>query len=121
MSNIPIEVIAYLAGHFDGEGCIDIALGSDGRPSTARVIVGITYLPTLELYKKHFGGNIYARQKLPNRKENWVWGLQSRVEVAKFLLIVEPYLIEKKVKALQAMEVIFKRLSTGSATRHGPR
>ena len=50
---------AYLAGFFDGEGCIALAGGSDQRVTRyVRINIAQKCLPLLEVIQKRFGGKI---------------------------------------------------------------
>jgi len=87
--------LAYLAGLFDGEGCIHIA-----KPKTTS---GYSYSLTISIHQKHsetvkkvhhcFGGNF-------NECKNgtYTWQCQG-AEAGNVLRLVLPFLIEKKEQA----------------------
>ncbi len=93
--------LAYLAGHFDGEGTIGI------QPERRRIFLNVTHThtPTLELYKSTFGGGVYFASKGVN-KLVWQWTLSKRSAVAMALLALTPYLKEKSDKAERALSAL---------------
>jgi len=99
--------LAYIAGHFDGEGCIHIDRTKYRR---VRVQVGCTYLPVLELYKELFEGKVYSKTVGPERKPMWVWTSNRQIEAIRFLLRVEPYLMEKRAQASEALRLLAEHI-----------
>ncbi len=81
--------LAYLAGFFDGEGCVSV--GNNGN-ITLRVIN--TNLEVLELFKETLGGSIGNRTQIVNKKQ-YTWSVygDNALKVASVLI---PYCIEKK-------------------------
>ena len=66
--------LEYLAGFFDGEGCVTSHhLGGNSR--SVICIVGNTVKEAVELFQVTFGGSIRKREykKHPNWKPLWVW------------------------------------------------
>lgn len=101
----------YVAGFFDGEGCIIVAKDSGARhnkrPSyVLRVDVANTDYRVLEMLQREFGGNI-ARSHGKNRPcYNW----QVNAQLAKkFLEWVRPYLTVKAEQAWLALEFMSQR------------
>lgn len=90
---------AYLAGFFDGEGSVSIINfeGHGHRQFASRLNVTNTDLPTLELYKKIYGGSIRKHSK--PRMQTYRWELRKNEDRQHFLLSVLPYLIVKKEEA----------------------
>jgi len=101
--------LAYMAGLFDGEGCIHIAKLK--RPESKRgchfglvATIGMTSEFLLELYHSQFGGSVYCYTKpRGNRKLCWQWIIRSRQAVA-FLKAIRPYLLLKADEADLAIE-----------------
>ncbi len=89
--------LSYIAGFFDGEGCIGFA-----RCRTSlhpRVLVTNTNIEILEELKNRFGGDI---KPLSLRKENWKQGFSLRLtwlNAMKFLTKIYPFLILKRRQA----------------------
>lgn len=94
--------IEYLAGFFDGEGCITV-VGS--KPPSVNLIVSIaqTELQILTEIRECFGGYLYPKVRR-SAKHNQAWELRwvSRSAI-EFLEKVYPFL---KVKQLQAKIVL---------------
>lgn len=103
--------IAYVAGLFDGEGCIRVDEFSieagPKRPKPYRrqqlkVFLSMCHFPTIRALYDQFGGAI-SRDDSANRKNrnhaiSYTWG-QSSGGAASFLVQVEPFLIAKKEQA----------------------
>jgi len=101
------QEIAYLAGIFDGEGCISTA--SNYRlPITSRSLqlgIGMTTAEPLYLCSSIFGGKIRQRQETSRKKVLFYWYLYGhRAET--FLRVVQPYLTVKRDKAALALSFI---------------
>lgn len=103
---------AYLAGFFDGEGCISITVSMDrtkGKTPRYRVHVVITQKnpeTLLELHQMAGIGNVYDRRSNARfHASSWqISHLQSR----EFLTVLLPYLRNKKKEAELAIEFINK-------------
>src|SRR4030042_6476953 len=99
--------LAYLAGFFDGEGCIAIVKDKNHLGNvqySLRVIVSNTNDYVLHLYKLSFGGRIHKREyKQPEWRDCYAWALNS-TRAYDFLKCVYPYLILKKAQADLAFE-----------------
>lgn len=94
----------YLAGFFDGEGCIDIATrGSKHKQLYLRLAVSQTNLQVLSDIQEEFGGGIYTiKKRADHHKQAWVlvWTTKTALDVLKRIY---PYL---KVKRSQAQLVL---------------
>ena len=106
------EALAYLAGLFDGEGCIYIQAKKPSGNSKTRCHLlqchlGMTDPRPVRLFKEYFGGRLWAR--FP-KKKNWrpqlCWSISSRDDCSLFLVALLPYLIAKKDEAKIALEFI---------------
>jgi hypothetical protein len=99
--------LSYLAGFFDGEGCIAIVKGKNHLGNvqySLRVIVSNTNEYVLHLYKLSFGGSIQKRKyEKPEWRDCYAWALSS-TRAYDFLKCVYPYLILKKAQADLAFE-----------------
>jgi hypothetical protein len=102
--------LVYLAGFFDGEGCVSFGY-TNGRPGEAKrpwcmASVGNTDLRPLELYKKRFAGSICltgTHLRRPNNKPLFQWHVSGK-QLDLFLLSMTPFLIIKADKVDQAKE-----------------
>lgn len=85
----------YIAGFFDGEGCVTI-----GRSSTVPAIVGQKDPAILSAIHAHFGGNL-RQEKLGH----WTlrWSCRTALPV---LEAIHPHLIGKRRKVWLAMRLI---------------
>ena len=90
--------IAYIAGLFDGEGCVRIKQANQGGNSYY-VIAHITNTnkKMLEKVEIYFGGNT-RKQEEGRNKPVYNWSLSSS-EAVDFLKTLCPFLIEKKEQA----------------------
>ncbi len=108
------EELAYMAGLFDGEGCIHIArIHTKKRNLTYQLVckVSMDNLPILEMFERCFGGSIYCDKKseLHNKYgllHSWtIWGNNS----ISFLKQLMPYLRIKKAQTNLAIEFQSKK------------
>lgn len=127
--------IQYVAGLFDGEGCISIGkgmfLGGYARYSEdyiryqLAVGMAMTYRPVIEQLSRQFGGRFAGGHKtdrakaFPNRRPGFAWGLSSGPAAA-FLVKIEPYLIVKQEEARVAIEFQEHILANRSVLRYHP-
>lgn len=95
--------IAYIAGFFDGEGCVRLKHANQ-RGNSFYVIAHLTNtnLATLQQVQDLFGGAIRKQEKGPN-KTIFNWSLSS-TEAVDFLRTLSPFLQEKKEQALLAIK-----------------
>jgi hypothetical protein len=95
--------IAYIAGFFDGEGCVRLKQ-SNQNESSYYVIAHITNTNQmiLEQVQDLFGGTIRMQEKGVN-KTIFNWQITSS-EAADFLTTISPFLQEKKTQALLAIK-----------------
>ena len=93
--------LQYIAGFFDGEGCVNMArLRSSIFP---RVLIVHTDRYILELLQEQFGGDINpVHHRRENWKPSWIWRLSWKPAVD-FLRKIEPYLVVKDQQALTAI------------------
>jgi len=95
----------YIAGFFDGEGCIT---RKDKKHCSIAICVTQTNFEVLDEIKRFFGfGNIreIKKRKL-HWKEAWSYDVQDQFQIKQFLVVIEPYLLVKKEKAQKAIEEI---------------
>jgi len=89
----PMEA-AYIAGFFDGEGCVSIARLTDIRRVKPRITIVQKDPTTLRWIQVRLGGNLHKR---PNGV--WVLAFDSAVDIRRFVKATYPYLQLKKGKA----------------------
>ena len=89
--------LAYLAGFFDGEGCVTV--GNNGS-----LVLGIvnTHLPILNMFKSVFGGSVASRKQRVN-KAQFVWRVYGQTAVDAATLLA-PLTIEKKEQLVVAID-----------------
>lgn len=106
-TDIPSEIEkAYLAGHFDGEGCI--RLRRSGKSVKIEIFVQAAYRPTLECYLKFFQGSLYSCQG--TNKPLYRWHLTGYHKALVFIKDLLPYSSEKRPQLEVAKEYIEKRI-----------
>jgi hypothetical protein len=100
------EIIAYTAGLFDGEGCVDIFKASVSKASKnpsflLRVVITQKQGLIMNWLKDNFGGNV----QMSKRKDNYIYRWDIRSQQAKhFLILIQPYVIIKKEQVDLAIE-----------------
>ena len=96
--------VRYLAGFFDGEGCIQLVnrVTKEGKQrSNMSVVITQANLDILHDIELRYKGSIYELKKTPNKCWQLVLSASNALE---FLQDVVPYLIIKKEQALLAIE-----------------
>ena len=102
--------LAYLAGFFDGEGCVHI--NRPDRQGRMSLLIRVTQTDPAVLltYEARWGGTIYSGDNGANRKTIWSWTAHSNV-AAGVLRDLMPYL---RVKVAQAeLGIRFQELKIG--------
>ena len=105
------KTLSYLAGLFDGEGCIFIAVNKPNPKFQTKspqhwlgVVIGNTYLPLITWLKDNFSGHILKSDRFKVRhKPYWEWKLASN-QAKNFLMLIYPYLRIKREQAKLAIE-----------------
>jgi hypothetical protein len=103
---------SYLAGLFDGEGCISICKRKDKFGDNAFIFcIQITNTNTMLMkwLVEHFGGVYYSqdgKSRNPKWKPSFRWRVKGRKNEEEFLLGVLPYLVIKRKQALLALEFV---------------
>lgn len=99
--------LAYFGGLFDGEGCISIIKGKNGRGNvqySLRTIVTNTNKYVLQLYQLSFGGCVREHKSSHIKwRDCYTWELSSR-QAFDFLKTIYPYLVIKRAEADVAFE-----------------
>jgi len=79
----------YVAGFFDGEGCVSIN-------TTGRCTISITQKnpEVLYLIQKQYGGNVHCKWKKHFECSHWL--TNGKQDVIRFLNLIKPYVVVKK-------------------------
>jgi len=92
----------YLAGLFDGEGCLYVFEISCKRKHgvikqmMARVMISNSHLPVLEIIQAQWGGRIHELASKPKKLANYRLDICSQDPILKILTDMQPYLLIKK-------------------------
>lgn len=100
---LPMEEtsLSYLAGWFDGEGCIQIV------GSTLHVSITNTFHPLLSFLQEVFAGTIHDTTQPDNTKPVYMWRICANNALV-FLTCITPYLREKRPQAELAIDLLTK-------------
>lgn len=95
MAEVPVEDLAYMAGFFDGEGCVTASPNTDRRYRTLRAYVVQNKVEPLLLFQKYWpAGTMYY----PKGKKIIQFYTHSRLAVD-MLTTLLPFLIVKREQA----------------------
>lgn len=103
--SLEVELAAYFAGLFDGEGYITVNVPKDKNSAVLYTGLGSTDFSVLELLRRTFGGCLTAVRisSKVSRKPSREWKITND-GAANFLRIVYPYLRIKKHQAALAFK-----------------
>ena len=112
--------LAYMAGIFDGEGCI--CIGKHQKKKTwnptyslkVNLVMCNPYIPNLFCFT--FGGIVYERKRHERHLSEWNWQLNSAKAIP-FLTVLLPYLKLKRDEARLAIE--FQKNKKNTHTSRG--
>ena len=100
--------LSYIAGFFDGEGCITL----NGNYLGLTVSASNTVLKPLEFMQKTLGGRILARtglkKKFPQHKLSFDWRIYGP-KAASVLALLLPYLKVKREQAMLGIELVLAK------------
>jgi hypothetical protein len=88
----------WLAGFFDGEGCLTILRSKRYAHYTPQAIITNTSLETLQAIQSFCGGTIHARGNPKCWNEAYSLVYSGTPETKRFLEIIRPFLILKKAE-----------------------
>ena len=119
-SAVPSHEVAYTAGFFDGEGCVNIARYlKRGRPyHTLAIIFTNTDFQVLAWLQQRWGGNVFKPTQLDARRRPYGHLRLSAGPARPLLQAMLPHLIIKKSQVEIALEFIESR-SANRGGRHG--
>lgn len=117
-SVVPSDEVAYTAGFFDGEGCVNIARYlKRGRPyHTLAIIFTNTDFQVLAWLQQRWGGNVFQPTQLDGRRRPYGHLRLSAGPARPLLQAMLPFLIVKKSQVEIALEFIDSR-----SANHGGR
>ena len=105
----------YLAGFFDGEGCISLSRRRQSNKIRIMIKLGNTIREPLRLFQKEFKGNIrYRRPANPNSKDYYNWFCPSSEWIRFITKVIIPYSIIKKERG-QIVLSFLETKKTGSS------
>jgi hypothetical protein len=111
MTKLSLE---YIAGFFDGEGCVTIQRRSDGRSHySVHASIGQVDPQNLIKIQRQFGGSLREIKKKVQRSSWRLTLTGSKAEI--FLKALVPYLQNKKKEAVLALKLRDKANPTGIA------
>ena len=96
----------YLAGYFDGEGCIQVQVSKKSKCYNLQIAISSTDYEPLKSIHDMFGGCfIFIQRNNKNSKwqDIWRWSVVSK-DAYRFLLAIQPYVIIKKKEIDLAIE-----------------
>jgi len=102
--NSYINKISYLAGLIDGEGYFKTE-----KVGTIRLIIGMCDKKTIYWIYNNFGGNV-TLQKTAKGRDFYVWRMNQGKELFYLLLLLIPFLVNKKKIALNIFKNILNKL-----------
>ena len=94
--------LEYIAGYFDGEGCVTIGITNKKYYQLCVKIDSIDFEP-LHMIHKMFGGGLSLSKRRPPRHHTWHFRLSTNIAY-KFLKAIQPYCILKKQQVDLALE-----------------
>ena len=104
--------LSYLAGFFDGEGCISILKYTKGNWNPSYFLqaqIGQKYGNILDWVKENFGGNVYKK-----RDQTWI---VTNFKAYEFIKLITPLLKYKKPQAELAIKFYEERI-LGAKRKH---
>ncbi len=96
--------LAYMAGFFDGEGCVNFTQSGYSKTWVVRVMVRNTDLGIIQSIQNTFGGRISTtlQKKRPAWKTSYCWIIVGGKAID-FLRLIDPFVIVKRDQILTAM------------------
>lgn len=101
----------YLAGFFDGEGCVYISKhkGKKNNPYYAvRLTIANTYKPVIDLIEEAFDGFTQrtSAEKSDNQRSAFACEIYRKDKIKEFIKMILPYTIVKKEQLIMALEFL---------------
>lgn len=110
---------SYLAGFFDGEGCICIRYGQHSRVTFQITNTDEEVLGKIKdfLAKNNFSSKIY-RKKIPCQKDRFDLIISNHIVVEPLLRKLSPLLVVKRGKAEEAIELVKTKVWHNNGINH---
>lgn len=112
--------LEYLAGVFDGEGCITFTKAKKDHVLNweaglaPKILMDSTHQDTIKAFHERFGGHMYERKpRNPKHRAGWAWALHTKDGVRNFVETMEPLLHTKRPQA-EAVLMFFTTIRKGS-------
>ena len=101
VKSVSAETLAYTAGLFDGEGCVNFSQSGQAKTLFIRVMIRNTDYGIMEFLQSAFGGQVsqYDYSKNPTWKTSYCWRLDWD-SAMDFLCAIEPWV---RIKAEQIL------------------
>ena len=110
-------LISYLAGYFDGEGCITTRSEEGKRFSNPNLGIDSRYdRKPLDLMASIFGGKVMIRWSNRDQKSFYHWNCWNSLEIRRALKLMLPFLKTKKMQAQEAIRLA-ERIIVGNRKR----
>lgn len=90
-----VEGVSYIAGFFDGEGCIGISKSGKSGQMILRTSLVNTNDIVLRVIQATYGGSIHVQQHQSNWKPAYNWSVAGR-QAREFLKDIGPFLVMKR-------------------------
>lgn len=106
---VPIDLVSYIAGLFDGEGCVNFTRSKGTNSLVLRATIVNTNRRVLEFVQSIFGGRIAEMKRV---KDNWKIAYRLNLanrHAVRFLAAIDPWLMIKDNQATIAFEWEFLR------------
>lgn len=106
--NIPIMELAYMAGYFDGEGCICLLNHGTGCARQLRIALVSRDFASLVSFGRWFGGKLRTHRQTYGKSTRlyWAW-YKTNAEAQSVLKVLTPLLRGKRRKAEAVLELSF--------------
>lgn len=89
----------YVAGLFDGEGCISINPKGEGQLQRS-LRLAMCWKPLIDTLHLQYGGHVYPQKKVKKHfKQSWHWCLTKKSDMLRLLHDIIPHLHEKREQA----------------------
>ena len=102
--------LAYIAGFFDGEGCI--CLGKDGKHIYLQVSASQTNEWIINWLRLSFGGGVSKKARKGRERQGWQWIVRGG-KACMFLVEILPFLKLKRAEAELALQFQGRRKGRG--------
>lgn len=103
--------LEYLAGYFDGEGCVSFVKALKQYPSL-RISIASADKEILELFSAQFGGAVHKEKSQGRKRQMYRW-TKTGEDAQNILRQLAPFLIGKRPQAELALIPDFRKGKVG--------